>query len=173
MKVLGVDAALRRTGLALVRDDELVYWSSFASGTSRASTPARLTAITARIHEAILELGPNLVVIEKPGRWARGKGNTSIETIEALAKARAAVEIAAAGEFVLTAEIPVNKARDLILGRPVYPGGVKIKEIVRRAIELRTGIEIEDADAADAAVVALAGYSLLVAGDRDFQPRKK
>jgi Holliday junction resolvasome RuvABC endonuclease subunit len=172
MKVLGVDAALRRTGLALVRDDELVYYDSFSSGKERTPTPLRLRAICLMVRRVIEELRPDLTVIEKPGRWARGKGNTSIETIEALAKARAAVEIAAAPLTALV-EIPVNKARDLIIGRPVRPGDGSIKDIVRRGVELRTGIYVKDADAADAAVVALAGYSLAVAGDRDFQPPKK
>lgn len=173
IRVLGVDAALRKIGFALVRDDELVYYDSFSSGSEKTPTPYRLHAISLKVRDLIDELTPDLIVIEKPGRWARGKGNTSIETIEALAKARAAIEIGATVLHTLTAEIPVNKARELIIGRPIRPGLGTIKDVVRRAIELRTGILIEDPDAADAAVIALAGYSLRMAGDRDFQPPKK
>ncbi len=173
MKVLGVDAALRKTGLALVRDDELVYYDSFSSGSERTPTPYRLHAISLKVRDLIDELKPDLIVIEKPGRWVRGKSNTSIETIEALAKSRAAIEIGAAILHIPTAEIHVNKARELILGAPHYPGNGRIKDAVRRAIRLRTGIDIEDPDAADAAVIALAGYSLLMAGDRDFQAPTK
>lgn len=176
MIVLGVDAALNKTGWARVQDDEVLATGLVASPAKSSLSTKLWTLYDALGHEVNecrrASVDGALVVVERPGRWARGKAASSQNTVERLAMARAAVILAAQWVDMRIVEIDVNEARELVLGqthsgRPGFDPG---KSWVRDILKLR-GVRIEligNPDAADAAVVALAGYSLWRAGDPRF-----
>ncbi len=104
-----------------------------------------------------------MIFIERPGAWTRGSPRSKQSTVEALAQSRAAAHMAATMAGCRSEEIDVNEARRLILG------DVSGKTVVRPLL-IRRGVDpalIKDPDAADAAVIALAGWSLWKAGEYD------
>lgn len=173
MIVLGVDAALNKSGLAICRDDVIV-WTSVCRVPVKLPLPAKLQllydaaqmALNADIRDPDIPTA-TLVLIESPGAWARGSPRSKQSTVEALAQSRAAVHLAANGADCRSEEIDVNEARWLIIGKVSGgPGRYLTKELVRHLLEQR-GVDpdlIKDPDAADAAVIALAGWSLWKAG---------
>lgn len=172
--VLGVDAALNKSGLAICLDDVIV-WSGICQMPARFPTPAKLGALYMEVGLALdadgrKAIGPLIVVVERPGSWARGSPRSTQGTVEALAQARAAVHLAAVNRGRRSLEIDVNEARRLVLGQVSGgPGRRLTKELVRHLLEQR-GVDpelIKDPDAADAAVIALAGWSLWKVGEYD------
>lgn len=170
MIVLGVDAALNKSGLAICRDDVITH-TCVTRGSARKSTPEKLVRLYHAVRMNLHINAPDLMVlIERPGSWVRGSSRSKQSTIEALAQARAAAHLAARDAGYRSEEIDVNEARRLIIGKVSGgPGRYTTKDLVRYLLEQR-GVDaalINDPDAADAAVIALAGYSLWKAGEYD------
>lgn len=170
MIVLGVDAALNKSGLAICRDD-VITWTGICVMPARFPAPDKLGALYMEVGLALdaddlLGVGPLIVLVERPGAWARGSSRSTQGTVEALAQSRAAVHLAAVNRGRRSFEIDVNEARRLILGTLTLRGS---KDVVRRLLKLR-GVDpelVKDPDCADAAVIALAGWSLWKAGEYD------
>lgn len=173
MMVLGVDAALNRCGLAWVIEGK-VTWAS----TVRAGRTDSLVMKLANINDAVAQAisknrllereDPPWVVIEQPGNWARGKVKSSQHTVEVLAMARAAAMLGVIDAGMGTdrvVQLPVNEARDLVLG---FRGAVTKEEVMMGLAHLVKPGVLRDPDQADAAVVALAGEALARAKDPRF-----
>lgn len=169
MVVVGVDAALARTGWAVISGDVFIARGTITTR-RRDVEAARLWWLWSDFGEVLRRhrSGRTCVVIERPGEWVRGKERSSLRSIEALAAARAAVKITATWQDCAVVDLDVNEARRLILGQT--SGGPKpAKAWVVDLVELRFGVRVSH-DEADAIVVAAAGYSLWKAADSRFPP---
>lgn len=169
MVIIGIDAALARTGWAVLADDVLVAHGLVVTR-PRDVEAARLWRLWKEIGEVIrrYRTGRTAVVIERPGAWVRGKERSNLRAIEALAAARAAVKIMAAWQECAAVDLDVNEARRLVLGQ-TSGGPLRTKAWVVDLVELRFGVRVSH-DEADAIVVAAAGYSLWKCGDARFSP---
>lgn len=171
MIVLGVDAALNKSGLAICRDDVIV-WTRVVRPPAKLPMSGKLgylyDAVDGAFEQPEAHPWPPIVLIERPGSWTRGSTRSKQSTVEALAQSRAAVHLAAEQWGVRSEEIDVNEARRLIIGQVSGgPGRLLTKDLVRHLLEQR-GVDpelIKEPDAADAAVIALAGWSLWKAGE--------
>ena len=174
MIVLGVDAAIRRSGWAIVENDEVVE-------TGVIHPPAKLdrahrvwelyqemATVCNHARQSRLKRDKVCVVLERPGGWARVKEHSNQVAVETLAMARAAAMIAATWVGQPVVELDVNETRTLVLGATRAPRGQDVKAWVRVTLCLATGVGYDDPDVADAVVVALAGYRLWKVGDRRF-----
>lgn len=173
MIVVGVDAAIRRSGWAVVAGDVVLDTGAIA-GPSKLDRAGRCwllnTGLATVFNEARrLNRGKVCVVLEKPGAWARSKQRSTQIAVESLAMARASAMIAATWIDQPVVELVVDEARSLVLGSPRPPArGSDVKAWVRQMLRLAIGQEIADDDVADAIVVALAGYRLWKIGDDRF-----
>lgn len=182
MIVVGVDAAIRRSGWAIVEDDVVVSVGVIA-GSAKLDRATRCGNLYREISDVLnhlnrlkaIDLGEGrpfpqvCVAIEKPGAWARSKERSTQIAVEALAMARASVMIAAERFKVPAVELIVDETRALVLGSQRPPTrGSDVKAWVRRMLGLATGVDYDDPDVADAVVVALAGYRLWRMGDSRF-----
>lgn len=172
MIVVGVDAAIRRSGWAIVENDEVVETGVIHPPVKldRAHRVWELYQEMAVVcnHARQLNRAKVCVVLERPGGWARVKEHSNQVAVEALAMARAAAMIAATWVDEPVVELDVNETRTLVLGATRAPRGQDVKAWVRVTLGLVTGIGYDDPDIADAVVVALAGYRLWKVGDRRF-----
>ncbi len=172
MIVVGVDAAIRRTGWAIIEDDEVVEVGVIhpSAKLDRAHRVWELYRGMADVcnHVRQLNRGKVCVVLERPGGWARVKEHSNQVAVEALAMARAAAMIAATWVDESVVELDVNETRTLVLGATRAPRGQDVKEWVRVTLRLATGVGYDDSDIADAVVVGLAGYRLWKVGDKRF-----
>jgi Holliday junction resolvasome RuvABC endonuclease subunit len=172
MIVVGVDAAIRRSGWAIVEDDAVVETGVIHPPLKldRANRVWTLYQGMSDVcnHARQLNRGKVCVVLERPGGWARAKERSTQVAVETLAMARAAAMIAATWVDAPVVELEVNETRTLVLGATRAPRGQDIKAWVRRTLEMAVGVDYGDPDVADAVVVALAGYRLWKVGDRRF-----
>lgn len=181
MIVVGVDAAIRRSGWAVVEEDAVLSTGAIA-GAAKLDRAGRCWHLYRGIADVLNvlnrrkadELGDNqplprvCVVLEKPGGWARSKERSTQIAVESLAMARASAMIAATRFALSVVELDVNETRSLVLGGTRAPRGEDVKAWVRVTLRLVTGVGYDDADVADAVVVALAGYRLWKVGDQRF-----
>jgi len=161
--IAGFDTALWRTGWAVLRQDgrELAVLGGGSIGSGRKTGKgARSTALADLLVRTQIILGlhqPDVVVVEKPGKWARASWRSSQAAVEAMAEARGVV-LAVAGQLGIPCEeLEVGVARERVLGR----SGAD-KEAVRFAIRA-LGLPIleredgtPDLDYCDAALLAAA-----------------
>ena len=161
--IAGFDTALWRTGWAVLRQDgrapALLGGGSIGSG-RKTGKGARSTALAELLVSTDIILGlhhPDVIVVEKPGKWARASLRSSQAAVEAMAEARGVVVALAGMRHIACEELDVGVARERVLGR----SGAD-KEAVRFAIRA-LGLPIleredgtPDLDYCDAALLAVA-----------------
>lgn len=161
--IAGFDTALWRTGWAVVRHEGRDFAQVAGGGIGSARSLARgakaqaLGVLYAQTEIILREHKPDVVVLEKPGNWARASWKSSQASVEAMAMARGVVMAAAWVCGVRCEEMDVGVARERVLGR----SGAD-KEAVRFAIRA-LGLPIleredgtPDLDYCDAALLAVA-----------------
>lgn len=157
IRVLGVDAALAKTGLALLCgeltnvDGWKVTDTDVIATSERHSRDARLAEIQHALLEVLDGWQPTYVWVEQPGHWARMKSASSYRTTDALAEARGAILVACNMRGVPVTEIGVGDVRATL----AYPTATKEQvAAVLRGLSLWTG---GAGDVSDAVAVAYAG----------------
>ena len=163
--IAAFDAALWRTGWAVVRHEDdggftFVAGGSIGSGrkTAKGARAVALRDLLLATQKIVLYPSePDVVVVEKPGKWARASLRSSQAAVEALANAQGVVMAVAGLCGVPCEELEVGVARQRVLGR----SGAD-KEAVRFAIRA-LGLPIleredgtPDLDYCDAALLAVA-----------------
>lgn len=112
MKILAFDAALWRTGWAVL-DDGLLVGSGVITRVGR-DRILQLKHIWLAAGEIVLRWHPCMVAIESSATWQRN-GHDSGRTRDALAQARAAIELAVSYEsFCLIVELDCHDVRKTI-----------------------------------------------------------
>ena len=161
--IAGFDTALWRTGWAVVCHDGRDFAQVAGGGIGSARSLARgakaqaLGVLYAQTETILREHKPDVVVLEKPGKWARASWKSSQASVEAMAMARGVVMAAAWICGVPCEELDVGVARERVLGR----SGAD-KEAVRYAIRalgfpiLEREDGTPDLDYCDAALLAVA-----------------
>ena len=142
MKVLGVDPASARSGIALLDGERLVHSEQWTV-TRALALPTNLAMFAARISILIHELEVELVRIE------RVHSVQNLDTVRKIAYFEAAAMIAAAGRAEVE-QMGISRARKLALG-----DGSLRKEAAAEIIRARYGEQLS-LDECDAITVALA-----------------
>lgn len=114
-RVLALDAALWCTGFAVLGDSEelLCGGSIRRPGKDRAKALALLYKCVACLCGAFQ---PEAVVMERPGKWARGAQHSSQASVEGMAEARGVAWAAAGSKKVSCQEMDVGEARRRVIG---------------------------------------------------------
>lgn len=163
--IAAFDAALWRTGWAVVRHEDDGGWAFVAGGAIGSGRKRGRDARAVALRDLLLATqkimlypsGPDVVVVEKPGKWARASWRSSQAAVEALANAQGVVMAIAGLWGVPCEELEVGVARQRVLGR----SGAN-KDAVRFAIRALGFpiLEMEDGtpdlDYCDAALLAVA-----------------
>lgn len=193
-RILGVDAALGKSGLAVLdfplhpaldpRPVQDVVAAARDSGQPLLAaqgafkTPDKprrfqLLYIQQQIRAFCLAHGPfSLALVERPGNWIRGNARTNIATIEALAQARGAI-LAMLAQYAVEEvyELPTNMAKETLVSRVLDSGklrGTAAKDETSAALRHLGLYSGTDPDIADAVMLAYAGAKFLHA--RAFAP---
>ena len=160
--ILGCDAALRRTGLALLSCDlnhpteGQVIHSGIISTNERHNRANRLRDLHDQMGAFLDVIGlfsdrTDFAAVEAPGPWARAHGKSSQMTVEALAQARAVILLALAQHGIAAMEVTTSRAKQSVAGPHAT------KETVQKQLKLLGLYDGGDPDIADAVTVALAG----------------
>jgi Holliday junction resolvasome RuvABC endonuclease subunit len=161
--IAGFDTALWRTGWAVVRQDRRQYALLGGGGigcgrkTGKDARASALAELLARTECILAANHPDIVVVEKPGKWARASWRSSQAAVEAMAEARGVVVAVAGGRGIPCEELEVGVARGRVLGssgagkeRVVFA----IRALGLPILELEDGTP--DLDYCDAALLAVA-----------------
>ena len=158
MIIMGLDAALARTGVAILEvdladpDDWKVLHTDVIQTYPRIARPQRLHDIRFALREYFDGSWKiDHVFIEKPGHWARMKQDSNQETVEALAQVRGVMLETCADYGVTVTEISTNDAK-ATLAHPTAS-----KEQIQQALRRLKLYDGEDGDIADAIAVSYAG----------------
>src|SRR4051794_24184659 len=148
MRVLAIDASLRRTGVAVIDADggkpNALYYGTIQNAASLPSSSC-LVAIRDRLIELIREHGPDCCALESVIYVQ------SYKTAIILGAARGAAILAAAENGLPVFEYPPKRIKQSTVGRGAA-GKNQVAFMVRALLGLT---ETPDADAADALAIAL------------------
>jgi len=171
--VMGVDPALRRTGLCLLAT---TAEGGFRLLTSTAIEPvgpskgARLLALQKQFGDVLNRWGSSAVYMEKSSLWW-APGKTRAVSLKALEAARAVIHVACAERGVPISEVPLAGVRTAVLGRANAPKGGLMVALQRMGIEIPRRGRGFDADVANAVAVAVYGLATASEAHGGFKGR--
>ena len=159
--IVGVDTAYRRTGwaaLGVSMTPKLIGYGAIRStGSTRGE---QLVSIEHQFAAVLRSCRPELVIIERPGRWMQRTGS-SRDSVELMAMARGTLLKNCAQSAITTVEVDFYEVRGKVLGR----GNAGEDEVIDFLREIGFDLPVNrvgriDDDVADSIMLALYGITL-------------